>query len=129
LTPAEVLSEAARIGLVLRAEGDRIIVRPARDLPSGLADEIRANRGEVLALLVALPHEEVYGAAPVSSDLRALVCLTCRGTDFWRGRGAVVCRRCHPPAPGAEVLTSSGPGSGERALVKIERDARSGGAV
>lgn len=103
MSPAEVLSEASRIGLVIRAEAGRIVVRPARDLPPGLADEIRANRGEVLALLAALPSEEVYGAAPVSSDLRALVCLTCRGADFWRGRGLVVCRRCHPPAPGAEV--------------------------
>lgn len=29
-------------------------------------------------------------------------CINCRGTDFWQGSGAVVCRRCHPPAPGAE---------------------------
>ena len=31
-----------------------------------------------------------------------VVCYVCRGSDFWTGSGATVCRRCHPPAPGAE---------------------------
>jgi hypothetical protein len=43
---------------------------------------------------------------PVSAG-PALTCYACRGTDFWAGTGKVVCRRCHPPAPGAEVLTLS----------------------
>ena len=58
-----------------------------------------------------------------------LVCYACRGTDFWSGAGATTtCRRCHPPAPGAEVVTSSGPGSDERAPVEIERGAVGGRA-
>jgi hypothetical protein len=49
----------------------------------------------------------------------AVVCYSCWGSDFWQGSGAVVCRRCHPPAPGAEVLTSSGMGSGAPRPVEI----------
>ncbi len=103
VSPAEILFEAARVGVILRAENGRIMVRPARLLPPVLADEIRANREKILAALAALPREEVHGAAQAKADLRGLVCLCCRGIDFWQGRGAVVCRRCHPPAPGAEV--------------------------
>ncbi len=29
-------------------------------------------------------------------------CRCCNGQDFWQGAGKTVCRRCHPPAPGAE---------------------------
>lgn len=111
MSPAEVLSEAARLGLVVRADEGRIVVRPARLLPPALADEIRERRDEVLAFLEALPRESVHGAAPVSADPGRLACFSCGGTDFWRGSGVVACRKCHPPAPGAEVLTLSRTGS------------------
>lgn len=32
-----------------------------------------------------------------------LVCYVCRGGDFWIGTGKMTCRKCHPPAPGAEA--------------------------
>ena len=51
MSPAEVLAEAARIGLSLHADGGRVVVRPARLLPPTLAEAIRARRGEVLTLL------------------------------------------------------------------------------
>lgn len=111
MSPAEVLSEAARLGLVVRADEGRIVIRPARLLPPALADEIRGQRDEVLAFLEALPRESVHGAAPASADPGRLVCFCCGSTDFWRGVGLVVCRRCHPPAPGAEVLTLSRTGT------------------
>lgn len=58
-------------------------------------------------------------------EIRALpaqpvVCFSCWGSDFWQGTGALVCRRCHPPAPGAEVLTPSRIGSGTPRPVEIE---------
>jgi len=32
-------------------------------------------------------------------------CYCCKGTDFWLSiHGGTVCRRCHPPAPGAEKM-------------------------
>jgi hypothetical protein len=34
-----------------------------------------------------------------------LICPCCRGKDFWWSwDGRPICRRCHPPAPGAEAL-------------------------
>ena len=101
---AEVLSEAGRIGLLLRPEGSRILVRPARALPPALADALRGHREEILELLSARHREGVHGAARASADPNRLRCLDCRGLSFWRGRGVVACRACHAPAPGAEVL-------------------------
>jgi len=49
-----------------------------------------------------------------------VVCYVCRGTDFWIGTGKTTCRRCHPPAPGAEVLTPSGIGPGTPRPVEID---------
>ena len=37
-----------------------------------------------------------------------LICYWCRGSDFWLGGTEKypkwICRRCHPAAPGAEVM-------------------------
>ncbi len=86
MTPAEVLSEAARVGLVLRAEGDRIIVRPARLLPPTLADRIRANRDEILAALAKAPA--CYACnTPLGVDTD-LLCPQCFSTR--RGLGRVL---------------------------------------
>lgn len=67
------------------------------------------------------PFSGSSGSIPESEpNLKAdpdapVVCYTCRGSDFWIGSGAVVCRRCHPPAPGAEraTLEKSTSGSGD----------------
>lgn len=54
------------------------------------------------------PHDTPYsgssGSFPESEGnlTPPVVCYVCRGTDFWAGTGKVTCRRCHPPAPGAE---------------------------
>lgn len=125
MSPAEILSEASRLGLVIRADEGRIVVRPARLLPPYLADEIRGRREEVLGFLESLPREAVHGAAPVTADPGRLLCYSCGKTDFWQGRGVVVCRTCHPPAPGAEVLTSSRTDSGAPRPVEIEAGATS----
>lgn len=49
-----------------------------------------------------------------------VVCYTCRASDFWPGSGAVVCRRCHPPAPGAECRTSKKAGARTADPVQID---------
>ncbi len=67
------------------------LARAARsDPPPALAPEIDESN-ELNAAYVEAPPEP----AP-------LVCYWCRGVDFWHGSGVVVCRACHPPAPGAE---------------------------
>lgn len=52
-----------------------------------------------------------------------ITCFSCWGSDFWQGSGVTVCRRCHPPAPGAEAPTSSRTHSD--ALRPVEIDAGS----
>jgi hypothetical protein len=34
-------------------------------------------------------------------------CPCCKGHDFWQGSGKRVCRRCHPPAPDAEITSNN----------------------
>ena len=58
----------------------------------------------------------------------ALDCHTCHGTDFWIGTGKVTCRRCHPPAPGAEVPTFKKSTSGTDDPVQIDAGSTPGGA-
>lgn len=50
-----LIAEARRLGLSLRADGDIIKVKPAEKLPPDLAERIKANRAEVLAVLRSLP--------------------------------------------------------------------------
>lgn len=103
MTPSVILSAATQAGVLLSVRAGTVYAAPAGRLPLALRDEIRTHKAEIVAALAAPPREEVYGAAPVTADLRALICIACRSTDFWQGRGVVACRRCHPPAPGAEV--------------------------
>lgn len=60
--------------------------------------------------------------------LAVVVCFSCQGVDFWQGTGALVCRRCHPPAPGAEVPTFKKSTSGPDDPVQIDAGSTPGGA-
>lgn len=86
MSPAEVLAEAARIGLSLHADGGRVVVRPARLLPPALAEAIRAKRREVLTLLECSPLCPACGA-PVD-DPEAVICGACYQAR--RGPGRVL---------------------------------------
>ena len=57
-----------------------------------------------------------------------VVCYTCHGTDFWIGTGKVTCRRCHPPAPGAEAPTFKKSTSDTDGPVQIDAGSTPGGA-
>lgn len=37
-----------------------------------------------------------------------MTCYWCGSSDLWQGDDRMICRRCHPPAPGAEKVTFSG---------------------
>lgn len=80
---------------------------------------------EVVELLARQEITTVTTTENVTVTAATITCYSCWGSDFWTGTGATVCRRCHPPAPGAEVLTSSGTGSGAPRPVKIEAGATS----
>lgn len=79
---------------------------PAPDAVT-LAFRLFARQG-VMENAVVTAREEQENAVVTAAPL---VCFSCWGGDFWQGSGAVVCRRCHPPAPGAEVLTLTKAGS------------------
>jgi hypothetical protein len=60
-----------------------------------------AYGSRVLCLACAL---RVLNTAVALDGVPSEVCWTCGGQWFWRSTaGRVVCRRCHPPAPGAEA--------------------------
>jgi TubC N-terminal docking domain len=112
---AALLSEFHRRGIVLREEGDQLRYRaPAGTLTSEDIATLRQHKAELLAMLaaVSMPVSLVPKPVPLpqrtdtsASDTPAWRCFICRGDDEWRSRwGLIRCRRCHPPAPGAEAV-------------------------
>lgn len=55
-----------------------------------------------LSPFFSYPREESRHLDQPEDAAAVVVCFSCWGSDFWQGSGAVVCRRCHPPAPRAE---------------------------
>lgn len=67
-----------------------------------------------IELVKSLPHlgDRTTAPPPVEITRAGIVyatpprCYVCRSTDLWQSRYRVMtCRRCHPPAPGAEART------------------------
>ncbi len=56
MTPvADILHDASRCGIELRADGDRIRFRPANKMPPTLANRLRNHKAAILALLSVTP--------------------------------------------------------------------------
>ena len=89
------------------AENARVYAENAENAVFRPGEPITAFR----SFSASIRARESEPAGPVRAGV-VLTCYACRGTDFWVGTGKVTCRRCHPPAPGAEVLTPSRIGSG-----------------
>lgn len=89
-----LLEDAARAGVVIHAEGGRLVARPKGTLPTSLEKEIREHRADVLALVAA-------AVAPPKA-----ACWNCRGTRFFARpeRFTWVCAHCHPPAAPATMV-------------------------
>lgn len=86
----------------------------SKGLPSTTPELDRLRRLRAERVQVAEeeePHALATGRENIVFTLGTITCFSCWGSDFWQGTGALVCRRCHPPALGAEVLTLSGTGS------------------
>ena len=50
---------------------------------------------------------EKYCPAPVDETTQRTTCRSCGGVDYWQSavqENHTVCRKCHPPAPGAEKV-------------------------
>lgn len=93
MTAATILTAATQVGVSLSVRAGTVYAAPSGRLPAELRDEIRTHKAAIVAAL---------SPAPVA-------CFSCRGIDFWRGSSAIVCRRCHPPAPGAETGAACAP--------------------
>ena len=99
----------------LDAGNARVYAENAENAVSRSGEPITAFRSFSASIRV----RESEPAEPARGEV-VLTCYACRGTDFWEGTGKVTCRRCHPPAPGAEVLTPSRIGSGTPRPVEID---------
>lgn len=106
MNAAEVLRSLALHGVLVTLAPDG---RPEADIPADapsvvedLLVEAGRNRADIAEAIRG--RTPCAGAARAEEDPRNLRCFSCAGSDFWRGRGLVACRTCHPPAPGAEVF-------------------------
>jgi len=68
MTPHEILTELARRGVTLRAEGDRIIVKPLSAVPPELREAARVHKQELLELLATQPESDAKQAPPSTAD-------------------------------------------------------------
>ena len=89
-----LLEDAARVGVVVHADGGRLVAEPKGALPAALEQEFRKHRVDVLALLAT-------AVLPPSSP-----CWTCHGLRFFARveRLIWVCSRCHPPGDPSAVV-------------------------
>lgn len=141
MTPAALLAEVTRRGVVLRpGAGGLILARPRGVLPEELRAEILANRAEILALLTAplgpwpscsscdrgsgwkTSAEDPALRCPCGTprpdpapDPRCVRCLTALADP-----GDLLCPACYAPGRRAEVATFTEPHPGPVAAVGIE---------
>jgi len=50
-----------------------------------------------------------YCPEPTDQTTKHTICPNCKGDDFWQSavqENHTICRRCHPPAPGAEKVSA-----------------------
>jgi len=94
VTPAAVVQEAARVGVVLRAVGTLVVARPRAAVTAELANAIKQCRAEILALLA--------GAVPPP----ATPCWSCRHCRYFArpARLTWICAHCHPPVTPTEMV-------------------------
>jgi hypothetical protein len=51
MTAAEILSQLQAVGVGIRLDGDTLVCRPLSKVPADLAEQIRANKPELVAIL------------------------------------------------------------------------------
>lgn len=97
----DLLAALQAAGCKLRLDGDDL--RVSGDLTSDLRAAIRQHKAALVA------HLRQAAETPPPHWPPRPPCRVCQGRDFWVSRhGNVVCRFCHPPAPGAELPTVRG---------------------
>jgi hypothetical protein len=72
MTAAEILSQLQAAGIGIRLHGDTLLCRPLGNVPAELAEQIRAHKPELVALL----------AEPAPAQTAPPVCPRCRQQDY-----------------------------------------------
>jgi hypothetical protein len=72
MTAAEILSQLQAAGVGIRLDGDTLLCRPLGNVPAELAEQIRAHKPELVALL----------AEPAPVQTAPLICPRCRQQDY-----------------------------------------------
>ncbi|HXM55107.1 MAG TPA: hypothetical protein VOB72_06930, partial [Candidatus Dormibacteraeota bacterium] len=72
MTAADILSQLQAIGVGVRVRGDTLLVRPLDKVPADLAEQVKAHRPELVALL----------AEPAPVPVAPPVCPSCDDQDY-----------------------------------------------
>ena len=109
MTVYDTIAAAARAGVSLSLEGDRLRYRaPAGALTPELRAGLAEHRDELRHLLILSPADPEYGEALVGVAAalgcrrvkRRRRCYGCGGSRWWeRPTGGWVCGTCHPRPP------------------------------
>ena len=108
MSASELLAKIGRLGIRLEVVDDRLRYAPRSVLPAELAEQLRAEKAEVVRLLQG-PPVETSDALPVATgpdgwpidsfdpdDLAP--CPACRTLELWQSiAGRWRCQRCDPP--------------------------------
>lgn len=106
LIPQDILSESGGISAYCGSYAGHCSARLDTDYPA----QCISTNCEHYGLPEAPSRWGVYSMAaycpePANDTTKHSVCPNCNGDDFWLSANAEnhsVCRKCHPPAPGAE---------------------------
>ena len=77
MVSAQVISEIRRHGVELRVEGDKLLFRSDRDVPSDLQTSIRTHKAELLQMLRQTESSDLTVGADVSKLLEAEAKFSC----------------------------------------------------
>jgi hypothetical protein len=92
-TAERILERVFEAGARISVEGGNLKIKARPSMIAPFVEELKSHKAEIIRLLTPKPE-----------PARQLVCYSCRGKDFWLSvHGVKVCRKCHPPADGAEV--------------------------
>lgn len=110
MTAAALMVDLMRLGIRLEARGDRLRFHPQSAVTPDLAEQLKANKAELLRLVAqrnAAAHppatieniDELLRWEPAPFDPQS-ICPCHTHTRFWRSAvgGHIVCGECHPPA-------------------------------
>jgi hypothetical protein len=70
LSAAALIARLGTLGVSVESDGGNLRLRPASAIPAHILADLRAHKGEVLAILAVQRHDDPTGAVLVSHDRR-----------------------------------------------------------